>query len=583
MKRLVVVFATVTLLVTACIGGESVSTVTTVGPVGSSTTVPPSPTSAVEHPEPSRHRIAVESVGGEGAFLDTATGARFVPRGMNYNRFITRYGSAIADDLLTTSHYDPVTVSEDLAAMSALGFNTVRILIDTCLPASGCAGTGPSGRSVNPGYLDNLADFLSIAAEHGMVVIVASNTLPDDSWWVNETARLQTDQFESANNEFLNPEAVPIYVDYWRQLVQGLVDRGARTDVVLGYELRQEHHFHIDYAPLSLTSGTVTTANGETYDMASQADKDRMIDEGLVYWADLLRDEIRAIDPTALVTVGFFTPNSPNQVNGPDETRLVRTSYFLRNAAADFIDLHHYAGNGVDDSDIWENFGIDGVAEKPLILGEHGAFRHWWPNEAAGAASVMALEVEACRVGFDGFLVWAWRGDLSEDLYWATDGDGEVAAVVAPVNRPDPCAYGEFDFISFNRAADATVEASSQIAGFEANKAVDGTATHWNAAERAPQWIELRFDGPIDLVRIDLTIAQSPSGRSVHQLWVRPSGGDLVLLKTFDGVTDDGEVLSFIGPDQLKGIDLVRIVTTDIGDLAPAWREIGLYSKQPGG
>ena len=501
MRRPLAALVGIVLLAAACTDDTSVTTTT----IDATTTLPEVSTTSTstvpDSPTPPLHRIGARVVDGVGEFYDTGAGERFVPRGMNYNRFITRYGGAIADDLLTTSHYDPAMVAADFDAMRELGFNTVRILIDTCLPASGCAGTGPRGRVVNPAYLDNLADFLSIAADHDLVVIVASNTLPDDSWWVNETARLQTDQFESANNEFLNPEAVPIYVDYWQQLVQGLVDRGARTDVVLGYELRQEHHFHVDYAPLSLRSGLVTTANGETYDMSGQADKDRMIDEGLVYWSDLLRDAIREIDPTAMVTVGFFTPNAPHQVNGPDETRLVRTSYFLRNSEADFVDLHHYAGNGVDDSDIWENFGIDGIVDKPLILGEHGAFRHWWPSEAAGAASVMALEVEACRVGFDGFLVWAWRGDLSDDLYWATDGDGEVAAVVAPVNRPDPCQYGEFDFISFNRAAEAAVAASSEVPGFEASKAIDGIDTYWNSADLAPQWIELRLVGPVDLAR----------------------------------------------------------------------------------
>ncbi len=530
-----------------------------------------------------QHRIGTRTSAGDAEFYDTTTGERFVPRGMNYNRFITPYGGAIADDVLTTSYYDRATVADDMAAMQVLGFNTVRILIDTCLPASGCAGTGPRGRSVNPGYLDNLADFLGLAADHDMVVLVASNTLPDDSWWVNETARLQTAQFESANNEFLNPVAVPIYVDYWRQIVQGLVDRNARTDVVLGYELRQEHHFHMNYAPLSLSRGLVTTANGETYDMSSRADKDRMVDEGLVHWADLLRDEIRSIDPTALVTVGFFTPNAPHQVNGPGETRLVRTSYFLRNSEADFVDLHHYAGNGVDDSQIWENFDIDGVVDKPLLLGEHGAFRNWWPNEAAGAASVMALEVEACRVGFDGFLVWAWRGDLSNDLYWATDGDGEIAAVVAPVNRPDPCAYGEFNFILFNRAPEAAVTASSVVPGYEADNAIDGTDAYWNSASEAPQWIELRFDEPVDLERIDLTVAQSPAGRTVHQLWVRPAGGTLTLIETFEGITDDGDVLRFADSERTTAIDMVRIVTTELEDLAPAWREISLYSRQPEG
>jgi hypothetical protein len=78
------------------------------------------------------------------------------------------------------------------------------------------------------------------------------------------------------------------------------------------------------------------------------------------------------------VTVGFFVPNRQIQIMDPTDTRLVRTAYFLRNSNADFVDLHHYSGNGVDDADIWENFGIDGVEDKPIVLGEYGAYRHWW-------------------------------------------------------------------------------------------------------------------------------------------------------------------------------------------------------------
>lgn len=554
------------------------------------TTIPTTTTATGEAPsttapafEPPEHRIGVRQVGGVGGvgeFYDTTTDERFTPRGMNYNRWVTAIGAAITDDLLTTSHYDPATVDADFAEMAALGFNTVRILIDTCHPSSGCSGTGPSGTRVNDAYLDNLADFLRIAGEHGLVVMVASNTLPDDSWWVNETGRLQTPQFESANNEFLNPEAVPYYVDYWRQLVQGLVDRGA-TENVLGYQLRQEHHFHEVYAPLSLTQGVVTTANGSSYDMSSQEEKDRMIDEGLVYWADLLRDEIRSIDPTALVTVGFFTPNYPHQVNGPEETRLVRTEYFLRNSSMDFVDLHHYPGNGVDDSHIWENFGIDGAERMPLILGEYGAIRHWWPDIATGAAAVMALEVEACRVGFDGFLVWAWRGDLSDDIYWATEGAGEIAMVTSPLTRPDPCEYGEFDFVRFNVALSAVASASSEIPGFEAGRVNDGRPEHWNAAAPAPQWVELRLASPATLNRIDMVVAQDPPGRSVHELWVQVEGGGLERVEVFDGITGDNDVLSYQPDQPIDDVVLVRVVTTQLGGLAPAWHEIALYSPFP--
>lgn len=531
-------------------------------------------------PEPPEHRIAARAVDGNGEFYDVTTGARYVPRGMNYNRWITPSGGGVYDDVLTVEHYDPATVTADLVEMRALGFNTLRVLIDTCHPNSGCTGTGPGSPHVNEAYLDNLAHFLALAADHDMVVLVGSNTLPDDSWWLNETARVATPDFSGAANEFLNPAAVPVYADYWRQLVQGLVDRGATANV-LGYELRQEHHFWSTDAPLALDEGLVTTANGATYDMSDQADKDQMIDEGLVYWADTLRTEIRSIDPTALVTVGFFTPNYPHQVQGPDEPRVVRTHHFLRESSMDFMDLHHYPGNGVNDSDIWENFGIEGAEHMPIILGEYGAIRHWYPDEATGSAAVMAVEVNACRAGFDGYIFWAWRGDLNTGEYYATDGEHELAEVVAPVNRPDPCEFGEFAFIEFNAATTATATASSAVDGFGPERVRDSGPQHWNAAGRAPQWVNLALAAPTTVLRVELVVAQDPPGPSVHELWVQSAGGDFERVAVFDGTTADNDVLVFTPDAPMTAVEAVRVVTTSLPGLDPAWREIYVYSTEP--
>lgn len=571
-----------TVIVAACTPGTGEPTTT--APAASTTVAAPSTTAPVTSTTGmavAEHRIQTRVVDGVGEFYDTVTGERFVPRGMNYNRFLRGADGGVRDAVVSTVHYDSATVDADMAAMSAMGFNVVRIMMETCgVYADGCIA-GRDGR-LNPDYMDNLVDFLHRAKAHDLFVMVASNTLPDDGYWIHTTASLADAHFDSANNEFLNPRAVPVYVDYWESVVQALVDRGAPLDHVWAYELRQEHHFHIDYPPLSLTSGLVTTANGETYDMAVQDDKDRMVDEGLVYWADLLRDAIRAIDPTAPVTVGFFTPNAPHQVNGPAETRLVRTSYFLRNSSMDFYDLHHYPGNGVDDDDIWENFDIAGFEEKPLVLGEFGGIRPWWTDAARAAAAVMALEVGSCRVGFDGWLVWGWRGDLATDIWWASEGDGAIARVVSPVERPDPCEYGTFDFIRYNHAPTATVTASSADPGWPVENATDETPAYWNATGLAPQWIELALPAPVTLESIRLAVAQDPPGRSVSELWVQSAAGDLARVEVFEGVTATGDVLEYRPAEGIADVVLVRVVTTGLeGGLAPAWVEIELLSVTP--
>jgi hypothetical protein len=565
------------LVVTACTGQAT----PTENPVATNT-APPAPTSTPTDVPLPAHRIQVRVVNGVGEFYDTATSETFVPRGMNYNRFLRSVSGPIYDSVLITTRYDPETVEADLAAIQSLGFNVIRIMFETCgVAVDGCV-VASNGR-LNPAYFANLADFLRRAKAHGLYVMVASNTLPDDGYWINATASLQDAQFESANNEFLNPKAVPIYVDYWKSLVRAIIDSGASLDVIWGYELRQEHHFHWNYAPLNLDSGLITTANGSTYDMAIPDDKERMVDEGLVYWADTIRASILDLDPTALVTVGFFVPNQPYPVRGND-TRLVRTAYFLRNSSMDFVDLHHYAGNGVDDNQIWENFGLIGVDDVPIVLGEHGGIYNWYSTENRAASAILGLEVASCRVGFDGWLVWAWRGDESRDIWWANEGEGMIAKVVAPAERPDPCKYGEFDFIRYNVAPQATITASSAVNGAPAQNISDGTPELWNASALSPQWIQLELAAPADVESILLTVAQDPPGPSTHQLWVRQVGSELTLVQTFDGTTNEGDILIFQPDETLIGVDLVKVVTTRLANnLWPAWHEIEILTESPPG
>lgn len=574
--RVTILLVITTMIVTAC----NIPATPTDNPVATSTPPPAPTTTSTDVPLPA-HRIQIRVVDGLGEFYDTLTGEKFIPRGMNYNRFLTSVDGHLNDNVLSTTRYDPETVEKDFAAMQALGFNVVRIMLETCgFHPNGCVATS-SGR-INPAYFANLADFLERAKAHHLYVMIASNTLPDDGYWINATASLQNTSFQSSNNEFLNPNAVPIYVDYWESVIRALIEARAPLDVIWGYELRQEHHFDLAAAPLNLDSGLVTAANGSTYDMSSLDDKNRMIDEGLVYWADTIRASIRDLDPTALVTVGFFVPNEPYPVRGEGDPRLVRTAYFIRNSSMDFIDFHHYAGNGVDDNQIWENFGLIGVEEIPIVLGEHGGIYNWYSTEDRAAAAIMGLEVASCRMGLDGWLVWGWRGDESHDIWWASEGEGKIAKVVAPVERPDPCEYGEFDFIRYNVALQATTIASTTADGFPAQNVADGTPSYWNSSSLAPQWVQLELAAPADVETIVLTVAQNPPGPSTHQLWVRQVGGELTLVHTFDGVTNEGDILTFQPDEPLMGVDIVKVFTTRLSNnLWPAWHEIEILTRVP--
>ena len=62
----------------------------------------------------------------------------------------------------------------------------------------------------------------------------------------------------------------------------------------------------------------MVTPNGLTDDVGDPDDRMRMVDDGLRHWNTRTRDVIRGLDPTALVSVGFFAPNEPNVFNPGD-------------------------------------------------------------------------------------------------------------------------------------------------------------------------------------------------------------------------------------------------------------------------
>jgi hypothetical protein len=95
--------------------------------------------------------------------------------------------------------------------------------------------------------------------------------------------------------------------------------------------------------------------------------------------------------------------------------------------------------------------------------------------------------------------------------------------------------------------------------------------------------VELSLPSPVDVTAIELAVAQDPPGRSIHEIWLKKSGEDFMLVHTFDGVTSEGDVLIFQPEEPLIGIESVKVVTTSILDLWPAWHEIEILTMTPPG
>ncbi len=210
-------------------------------------------------------------------------------------------------------------------------------------------------------------------------------------------------------------------------------------DAIFAYELWNEAVLASDEPPFTLAAGEVTTANLTTYDMSKASDRKRMIDDGFVFLIDRLRQTIQRVDPTALVTMGFFHDTEPNPARRGDN-RLVRTRAVIERSTADFVDIHPYADDELTFPQFMQNYGIDGPTAKPIIIGEFGASKRHIGSASQTATALTSWQRQSCTYGIDGWVLWTWDTNEQPDLWNALSDGGVIERALAPSTRPDACA-----------------------------------------------------------------------------------------------------------------------------------------------
>jgi hypothetical protein len=510
------------------------------------------------------HRIAIRSVNGVAEFYDRVTKSRFVPRGPNYHRFGLE-GTYVVDTLF--SNWRPKSVAADLTAIRKLGYNTVRTSLDVCRNA--CIGNPAGGLRAR--YLDHLADFLRLARARNLRVVITSNDLPYDGGFVPRVEATCCSSFDGyINSHYLSPVGYRAYRDYWTTVVRGLIKRKAPLDTILSYTVRGEMFFFDDKPPLSLTSGSVTTANGRTYALPAQ--RRQMVEDGTVFWLNGLRAAIRKLDPNALVSVGIFAPNDPYPWRPPEDARTVFVEPILA-SSVDFVDVHAYPGY-ISFDQLAADLRLDPARQrKPVVLGEFGGFRFAYRTPQSAASGVMDWQVASCAYGLDGWAHWHWRGQHDREVWTGTDGGGLINTVLSPAQRPNPCERKEFPFLETNLARGRPVTASAQMPGRPGSAAVDGSvSTQWNSGGSPPAWIEVQLTSPSAVKEIRLAVGQFPAGRTVHRLLLRVAGS-LQEVRTFDGQTSEGQTLTWRPAAPSAGVTAVRVETL-VSPSFVAWNEI---------
>jgi hypothetical protein len=308
----------------------------------------------------------------------------------------------------------------------------------------------------------------------------------------------------------------------------------------------------------------VPTANGRTYDMASQGQKDAMLDDGLAYWIGRVRAAIRAVDPTALVAIGF------------GDQRSIPTRAAIRSSSADLVDLHVSPGAEQTFAQSMDSFGVDGTEAKPILLGELSAPKAAYPSLDETPYALQDWQRESCRFGVDGWLVRTWDTEEDPARWNALSGGGMIERALAPISRPDPCAAASGPH---NVALGRPATASASDAAKPPANAFDGNRqTAWSAGTLVPQWIEVDLGSPQAVKRIRLHVSQPAAGFTLHRVYGRRPGETARLLQELGGFTQGGDVLERTPPEPWPDVRYVRVETLASPSLV-GWREVEIVSN----
>ena len=169
----------------------------------------------------------------------------------------------------------------------------------------------------------------------------------------------------------------------------------------------------------------------------------QMMDNGLIYFTDQVRAGIVALDPTALVGVGFFVPQEPNPTRFGDP-RVITVYPAMANSMADFVDLHAYPIPGdLSLAQIVQNYDFmasGSQQQKPILMGEFGGFKSEYATAADAASGLANWQVQSCAYEFKGWLLWTWDTDEQPELWNGLSSGGAINLSLAPASRSNPCS-----------------------------------------------------------------------------------------------------------------------------------------------
>jgi hypothetical protein len=370
-----------------------------------------------------------------------------VPKGYNYIQLDPWVGY---HETFDTNVYDAAAAEAALAQFEYDGFNMVRVFLDhrsEVQPGTGIYGIAglSNATGLYAPFVANFVDFLRRARAHHVYVIPVLPWAPANLGFQTILNSNVPANVEDVNILYLAQGGIDAKKEYAQQLA-GLVAAaeagGTLLSTVFSWELDNESAIVTDKKPFSLASGTVTPADGVTYNLAVPAERQQCFDANLVLWANTCAAAIRTVDPDAMVSTSVFTYSAVGR-SGPDgippfssgDARVPARPQVLRlYSTLSYTDIHLYPTGAsysiVDDLGSSE-FAAFQKGAMPMLMGEFGAFKTPYPNITSAAVAMGAHRAAAFQEGFGGSIFWTWNTSNQPALWNAAESGGAINGVLA--------------------------------------------------------------------------------------------------------------------------------------------------------
>ncbi len=380
-----------------------------------------------------KDKFAIQRIGiKNGTFVNSVTGEKFTPKGFNYARLHKGWHSTFG-----RKTYEPERIEKMLRDLHTNGFNIVRVFVDQ-LAENGIVDS-EKAEKLSSVYMNNVCDFLKRAAKNHVYVVFTFPMMPISKQYSDLFDKIRPD-IVGINQVYLTRGAIKAKAKYISDFVQWIKNKNPELlPIVFSYELCNEAAMVVDKPPFSLKKGFIIPANKKKYDLSSDKELQKMVDDHTLLWVYNCVKQIKKVDPLALVSANVFTyvavyRTGPGKilVDESVDARFPLRALTLAKSKIDYLDIHLYPLKSSSikedlESIEWsETLSACRETGKPVVMGEFGFFRENQKNITAAVKAMKHVLAQARENGFQGFMYWTYDTDEQKRIWNGKSENGRI-------------------------------------------------------------------------------------------------------------------------------------------------------------